>query len=459
MSISMQQFLSTPVHPGAYHVALTAYRAAGTPDGSGLSGDEKIKAMLAVCNAVHAMIKGPMDTAAAEAARLWDSALTGQQKRLIVATPTAAPMIVAEAIKQDPVLAQKIAAQSGALGSETAIHAGFYDVRGNSPLGRLGAGSAAALFRRSDYGSMSAEWDPSTGGRGLTPGNFPTTPFPSAGLDLATTQHLFRLGFSTPAILHAAGLTRDLGINVKGHVTAVAELVREVRNIEPSLRTVKSLTDTVNTEEKAAREAEARGDHAASAKHRRIADEARKQRQQLAEKEHERIKRERPDRPDLVKKWDGTVKAITGQELGTDADLKAGRITQQQAEAQQNVLRAASSKRTEVVVAAKEKEIANSGGTPTSREQIRATVRAGEVQPRGVAAAQSNFADKLDGDGNASTAAAVMPAPPAPTAEPPKQMADAGEKAKGAGDEKAPGDPVQSHSGARKPAAGPAMRV
>jgi hypothetical protein len=147
MSISMQKFLSTPVHPGAYHAALAAYRAAGTPDDSGLSSDEKIKAMLAVCNAVHAMIKGPMDMAAAEAGRLWDSALTGQQKRLIGASPAMAPVIVADAIKQDHTLAQKIATQSAPPGSETSIHAGFYDARGNSPFDRLGAGSARPDIR------------------------------------------------------------------------------------------------------------------------------------------------------------------------------------------------------------------------------------------------------------------------------------------------------------------------
>src|SRR5688500_7840234 len=101
MSISMQKFLSTPVHQGARRVALMAYRSAGTPDDSELPQEEKLKAILAVYNAVHATVKGPIDSAAAEAGRLWDTALSGQQKRMIAATPAAAPTIVAEAMKQD----------------------------------------------------------------------------------------------------------------------------------------------------------------------------------------------------------------------------------------------------------------------------------------------------------------------------------------------------------------------
>lgn len=106
MFISMQEFFSTPVHQGARQVALMAYRVAeGPDDGSGLTRDQRLKAILDVHCAVHAIMQGQID--ATEAERLWHAALSAEQKRMIAERPGDAPAIVADAIKRDATLAAK----------------------------------------------------------------------------------------------------------------------------------------------------------------------------------------------------------------------------------------------------------------------------------------------------------------------------------------------------------------
>ena len=157
MSISMQKFLDTPVHQGARQAALVAYRVAeGPEDGSGLTRDQRLKAILDVHCAIHAMMKGPVDAAAAEAERLWDTALSPQQKRMIAASPAAAPMIVADAIKQDAPLAAKTRTATPGFGVDVpAGTAGesFFDRLGRDPFDRGIVGNRRAGYAGKDNGA------------------------------------------------------------------------------------------------------------------------------------------------------------------------------------------------------------------------------------------------------------------------------------------------------------------
>lgn len=109
--------------------------------------------------------------------------------------------------------------QNGADG--TGANAGFFgpDAFGrigwDRKIGAVGGAYAANSSGGSSYGyaGMTARWDPSTGGAGLSEKNFSDTPFQQAGLDLGTTRSLFAKGFNQQQILAAANDTKALGFS------------------------------------------------------------------------------------------------------------------------------------------------------------------------------------------------------------------------------------------------------
>jgi hypothetical protein len=216
----------------------------------------------------------------------------------------------------------------------TADAGSFFDARGLTRLDRLGAGSVGAYFGHG-YSSLNTRWDPSSGAAGLTAANFASTDFARAGLDLSTTRLLFGQGFTPTQILQAASLTNELGIDVKGNVAAVARLTRDVKGAAASLRTMRDFQNQIDAEEEKARLARERGDHTAAAEHEKKAEDARRRQKEFEDRERARIQRENPDR---VGDWDRTIEAIKGKGERIEADLKAGRITQEQADEQRKAL-------------------------------------------------------------------------------------------------------------------------
>lgn len=318
---------------------------------------------------------------------------------------------------------------------------GFYDEAGRTPLDRLIAGNRIAGFYSGSTtysGLAGTTFDPSRGLSSLTPQNFTSSEFARAGLDYSTTMLLGSQGFGPQAILLAANLTRDLGIDVRGNVGAVARLTRDVRGIATSLRTYRELTDEVNSEEEKARQARRDGDHAAAVEHERRAEEARRKREELRASERDRIAREHPGRPGLVQDWDQTTGAIAGQGRQIDADLAAGRITQAQADERRRPLEASMlAANTAKIAGDAAAERADPSGARPRHETAVAAVRTEVVQPGGREAALGDAADLL-------LAAA---APPAAPAQAPVQAAQAptapgqAEGERGVAEATPPGDP------------------
>jgi len=281
----------------------------------------------------------------------------------------------------------------------------FYDELGRTPLDRLVVGNKIAGFYSGTTvysGLAGTHYDPSRGMSSLTPQNFDSSPFKAMGLDYATTTRLALEGFSPHAILAAANLTLQLGIGLNQHVGAVARLSHHVSGIGQSLQAIKDLKDAESTAKERAREARERGDHAAAAEHEREAEEARKKREELIAKERERIREQNPNNPGLIRDFDTVTGAIESERTKIEKDLKAGRITQAQAEEKREMLSA----RQEVALV--DKVTADREGDRTAPTDPHAPppkhvagvakVETEVVHPQGRDAARRGAADLLSGD-------------------------------------------------------------
>ncbi len=93
---------------------------------------------------------------------------------------------------------------------------------GSVRYGRQDIASSGSSGR--NYASLSTQWDPSTGGVGLTRSNFFNTPFAGLGLDFNTTKFLFSQGFNTQQIKQAANDSKAIGLSPKQAAVDVAHL-------------------------------------------------------------------------------------------------------------------------------------------------------------------------------------------------------------------------------------------
>lgn len=118
---------------------------------------------------------------------------------------------------------------------------------GSVRYGRQDIASSGSSGR--NYASLSTQWDPSTGGVGLTRSNFFNTPFAGLGLDLNTTKSLFSQGFNAQQIKQAANDTRALGIDVNEDVAKVARLNRDAPQFMPKARKSKDNWDDYHRSE------------------------------------------------------------------------------------------------------------------------------------------------------------------------------------------------------------------
>lgn len=400
-----------------------------TGDHAGLSAVENYRVYFHVYNTIEELTKAGPDAVQADADRLWGR-LSATDKQTMATTPGAVAGIVNQTIASDPVLASRLPGASGiapAAAGDSAS-AGFFDNQGRNPFDRMIAGNRIAGFAggSTNYTGIAGIVDDP---KKLTPENFSSSPFMKAGLDLKTTLDLALQGFGPQAILHAAALSRALGINVNAHVGAVARLTRDVKGIDASLRTIKSLSDEVDAQREEARQARERGDHGVAAEHEKKAEEARKQRTELETRERERIRTSHPDKPGLVNDFDNTATAIKGKGAQIDADLKAGRITQEQADAQLKAraeqTRATRTAKLTADAQAESAAAANPAAGPAKREAEISQTVAQVVQPQGREAARAEAADLLSGDTAAPGPQAAQASNPSPTVSAPAQETQA----------------------------------
>lgn len=309
----------------------------------------------------------------------------------------------------------------GHSGSHLEMAKAFYDELGRTPLDRLIVGNRIAGFYSGTTvysGLAGTHFDPSRGISSLTPQNFDSSPFKAMGLDYATTTRLALEGFSPHAILAAANLTRQLGIDLNQHVGSVARLTQHVSGIGQSLQAIKDLKDAESAAKEHARQARERGDHAAAAEHEREAEEARKKREELVAKERERIREQNGNNPGLVRDFDTVIGAMEGERTKLEKDVKAGRITQEQADAKQQALldqttEARTAKR-ETLVRSEANAASNPNSAPPQRETEVVKVETEVVKPDGRATTYHSVADAF-GDGGPPQEPRRRPGGPSPS--------------------------------------------
>lgn len=110
-----------------------------------------------------------------------------------------------------------------ALGPNTLGHIGANAPRGGS-AGEAALSTSASSTGASGYAALSSRWEPSSGGAGLTPANFASTPFAGMGLDYNTTKTLFSQGFNQKQIERAANDSRAIGLSPKAAAIDAAHL-------------------------------------------------------------------------------------------------------------------------------------------------------------------------------------------------------------------------------------------
>jgi hypothetical protein len=228
---------------------------------------------------------------------------------------------VQEAIKNSP---ENVARNTNIFSSAHIAAQAELGRLGERAMGLAGYGGTGGEGRPNSSRSYDAladatKYDASKGAGGLTAENFKNSPYAGAGLgvgDIPIIKSLAAQGFAPAAIKDAARLTNDLGISRKEHMADVAQLKRDVPNVEKGLRQTKSLAEQAIEAEKKAAQAKTEEERQRLQK---IAEEARKRLEEHNRQERDRAEKAKPGSGEKL----GKIQAATEQAIrGRGKQLK-----------------------------------------------------------------------------------------------------------------------------------------